>query len=82
MRRWVRERASAVVAQAQEIRTALLRHADPTPAEAETARVRLAVCNACEHRVPRALGDTCGLCGCFVSRKVYVAAATGCPAGK
>ena len=68
-----------------EIFQAWVRAELPTPAQKQLAEQRMHTCDGCEHRSHiKALNiDTCGLCGCPLSKKVFTPAGPeACPGKK
>ena len=50
---------------------------------ADRTAARLALCNACEHRILGPMGIAkCELCGCPIQSKVRLSANGACPVGK
>ena len=66
-----------------KIATAWIAAANPTPSQKELAEKRYEICNGCEYRkvITKKLkiGEVCGECGCFLSKKIFTQEFDACP---
>jgi hypothetical protein len=69
-----------------KIATAWIAAANPTQAQKELAEKRYEICNGCEHKkvITKKLkiGEVCGECGCFLSKKIFTQEFDACPKNK
>lgn len=52
---------------------------NPNQQQSALAGKRAEICNSCEHRKEMGI---CGLCGCFLSAKIYSPEQSACPDGR
>jgi hypothetical protein len=54
---------------------------NPTPEEKELAEIRYDICSKCEY-LRKGLFETCNICGCLISKKVFSPRKPACPIKK
>lgn len=55
---------------------------NPSEQELIKAEVRYEICSKCEHIKQNYIGETCNICGCIISKKIFSPRDPACPLEK